>query len=76
MLAIFVDDERIHHSTEEGAWKAARQVATRESYLGIQDAARKRRPPSQNAGAWAGSILRTNGEEVGKSVYIFQTTSN
>ena len=68
MLAIFVDDERIHHSTEEGAWKAARQVATRESYLGIQDAARKRRPPSQNAGAWAGSILRTNGEEVGKLV--------
>ena len=67
-LAIFVDDERIHHSTEEGAWLAARQVATRESYLGIQDAARKRRPPSQNAGAWAGSILRTNGKEVGRLV--------
>jgi hypothetical protein len=68
ILAIFVDDERIHHSTEEGAWLSARQVATRESYLGIQDAARKRRPPSQNAGAWAGSILRTNGEEVGRLV--------
>jgi hypothetical protein len=68
ILAIYVDDERIHHSTEEGAWLAARQVATRESYLGIQDAARKRRPPSQNAGAWAGSILRTNQNEVGRSV--------
>ena len=68
ILAIYVDDERIHHSTENGAWLAARQVATRESYLGIQDAARKRRPPSQNAGAWAGSILRTNKLEVGRSV--------
>ena len=70
LLAIFVDDERVHHSTQEGAWKAARQVASRECYLGIQDAARKRRPPSQNAGAWAGSILRTNGIAVGKTVSL------
>ena len=33
--------------------------------MGIQDAARKRRAPSQRAGAWAGSIVRTNNSEVG-----------
>ena len=65
ILATFVDDERIHARSEPIAWNAAHQVATRESYLGIQDAARKRRPPSQNAGAWAGSIIRTNNKEVG-----------
>ena len=68
LLAIYVDDERIHANSEKAALQAAHQVASRESYLGIQDAARKRRPPSQNAGAWAGSILRTNGAEVGKLV--------
>ena len=65
ILVIYVDDERIHASTEEKAWAASHQVATREAYLGIQDAARKRRPPSQNAGAWAGSMVRTNNLEVG-----------
>ena len=64
-LAIYVDDERIHASSCSKAHQCARQVASRESYLGIQDAARKRRPPSQQAGAWAGSIVRTNNIEVG-----------
>ena len=64
-LAIYVDDERIHASSCDKAHQCARQVASRESYLGIQDAARKRRPPSQQAGAWAGSIIRTNNVEVG-----------
>lgn len=65
ILATYVDDERIHAETKLRAWEAAHQLSTRESYLGIQDAARKRRAPSQNAGAWAGSIVRTNNEEVG-----------
>jgi len=65
ILATYVDDERVHAGTEEKAWAAAHQIATREAYLGIQDAARKRRPPSQTAGAWAGSIIRTNESEVG-----------
>ena len=67
-LVIYVDDQRIHAPTQELAYLAARQVASRESYLGIQDAARKRRPPSQQAGAWAGSIIRTNDSEVGLMV--------
>jgi hypothetical protein len=65
ILATFVDDERVHAASEALAWKCAHQIATREAYLGIQDAARKRRPPSQNAGAWAGSIVWTNKSEVG-----------
>ena len=60
-----MDDERIHAPTETEAYRASRQVASRESYLGIQDAARKRRPPSQQGGAWAGSIVHTNNLEVG-----------
>ena len=64
-LALYVDDERVHAGSRERAWAAAHQIASRESYLGIQDAARKRRPPSQAAGAWAGSIIRTNESEVG-----------
>ena len=65
ILAIYVDDERVQAPSYELAVLAARQVASRESYLGVQDAARKRRPPSQQAGAWAGSIIHTNNEEVG-----------
>ena len=65
ILAIYVDDERCQCSSEEKAWQSAHQISTRECYLGIQDAARKRRPPSQSAGAWAGSIIRTNNQEVG-----------
>mmetsp|Transcript_11543 Transcript_11543/g.17733 ORF Transcript_11543/g.17733 Transcript_11543/m.17733 type:complete len:80 (+) Transcript_11543:2996-3235(+) len=38
------------------------------SYLGLQDAARKRREPSQEPGAWAGSVVSTQGGQVCKSV--------
>ena len=64
ILAIYVNDQRIHASSEEEAFQAAPQVASRESYLGIQDAARKQRQPSQQAGAWAGSIIHTNNNDV------------
>ena len=41
ILAAYVDDQRIHAPSEEDVYLAARQVVSRESYLGIQDAARK-----------------------------------
>ena len=50
ILAIYVDDERCHASSYELAVSSARQVASRETYLGIQDAARKRRPPLSTSG--------------------------
>jgi len=37
-------------------------------YLGIQDASRKRRPPSQAPGAWAGAVIRILKEGIGVSV--------
>lgn len=65
ILAIYVDDECTNANSEDKAWAASHQVATRESHLGIQDAAQKHCPPSQNPGAGAGLIICTNGSEVG-----------
>lgn len=56
-LLTFVDDERIAASDEELAYQAAHVLAAKQSYLGIQDAARKWRPPSKTPGAWAGSVV-------------------
>jgi hypothetical protein len=52
-LLSFVDNLRASGSSVEEAWQVAHQVASRLQYLGIQDAPRKRRPPSQSPGAWA-----------------------
>jgi hypothetical protein len=43
-------------------WEAAKRVSGVLAYLGIQDAARKRREPRQDPGAWAGAVLRTDGD--------------
>ena len=37
-------------------------------HLGIQDATRKKRPPSLDAQAWAGCIIKMDGENVEKMV--------
>jgi hypothetical protein len=64
----FVDDLRASGHSMEQAWAVARQVASRLQYLGIQDAPRKRRPPSQSPGAWAGAVFSTKDRKVTKSV--------
>ena len=46
----FVDDLRASGYDRENAWRVARQITSRLQYLGIQDAARKRRPFSQSGG--------------------------
>jgi hypothetical protein len=56
----FVDDLRSSGRAEEESWQISRQVASRLQYLGIQDAPRKRRPPVQNPGAWAGAFFSTS----------------
>ncbi|KAL7451691.1 hypothetical protein ACHAXS_000255, partial [Conticribra weissflogii] len=56
-LFTFIDDERITGPSEELTWKAGHTVAAKQSYLGIQDAARKVRSCSKNPGAWAGSVV-------------------
>ena len=42
---------------EELTWQASHALASKQSYLGIQDAGRKARPSSQTPGTWAGAIV-------------------
>ncbi len=53
----FVDNEQVVGPTKELMWQASHVLASKQSYLGIQDAARKARPCSQMAGEWAGAIV-------------------
>jgi hypothetical protein len=60
----FVDDARPTGPSKKEAWQAARKVGSTFSWLGIQDAARKRRDSSQRPGAWAGAVVVATGEGV------------
>jgi hypothetical protein len=55
-FVLYVDDNRSVGNTREEARLGARRVASVCSYLGIQDAARKRRSASKTPGAWAGTV--------------------
>ncbi len=59
-LFIYVDDCRTTGFSFEETWRVARHVASTFNHLGIQDAPRKHRGPSQEPGAWAGSIVHTS----------------
>ena len=63
-LFVYVDDLRPTGPTEEDCWLATRRVGYVLNSRGIQDASRKRRPPSQTPGAWAGSVISTTTEQV------------
>ena len=52
----YIDDIRGIGGTERVCRKTTRRVASYVNYLGQQDAPRKRRPPSQTPGAWAGAM--------------------
>ncbi|KAL7565278.1 hypothetical protein ACA910_014570 [Epithemia clementina (nom. ined.)] len=65
---LYVNDLCKTAPSEEEAWKAASQMAKAVSFYGLQDAARKRRPPSKTPGAWAGALVQTTGESVYKLV--------
>jgi hypothetical protein len=69
-ILAFIDDLRISGSSPEQAWQISRQVGARLQYLGIQDAPRKRRPPVQNPGAWAGCVFSTEGAEIIQTVSL------
>ena len=56
-LFTFMDDERVTGPDEELTWQASHVLASKQSYLGIQDAGRKVRPSSKTPGAWAGAIV-------------------
>jgi hypothetical protein len=53
-----VDDERVTGPEEELTWQVSHVLASKQSYLGIQDAGtRKVGPSSKMPGAWAGAIM-------------------
>ena len=55
-VKFFVDDFRPCGPTEELTLTATHKVETTMSYLGVQDATRKRRPCTQTPGEWTGAI--------------------
>jgi hypothetical protein len=61
---LYVDDGRLTGHDEEQCWQAARRFCSMCSYLGIQDASRKRTTPSQTPGPWAGSVVHTKDQLV------------
>ena len=63
-LIQYVDDARIVSCTAEQSWLASSQMAKGLCFLGLQDAARKRRRSSKRPGAWAGAILSTDSDKV------------
>jgi hypothetical protein len=67
-LVVFVDDLRGSGPTVELTWALSRVVASRIQYLDIQEASRKRRPPTRTPGAWAGGVFRTSSTNVCVSV--------
>lgn len=64
----FVDDLRPIASSEGECWEASQLVSKRLAYLGLQDASRKRNPPSKTPGPWAGIVVSTDDEKVHISV--------
>jgi len=68
-LTTFVDDGRATGSSSEQAWQIGQRAGKKLQYLGCQNASRKTKPPAQiNTGAWAGSIIEADDDNIYKSV--------
>jgi hypothetical protein len=67
-ILAFVNNLRASGHSVEQAWAIARQVGSRLQYLRIQDAPRKRHPPTQLPGAWVGSVFHTTQDRVIQTV--------
>ena len=61
---IYVDDVRSSAPTEWEAWAASQRTSSILNFHGLQDASRKRRPTSEEPGAWTGSVVWTTGGQV------------
>jgi hypothetical protein len=56
----YVDNVWTKGANAEECWQSTRFAASKYNFLGLQDAARKRRGPSCDAGPWAGSTVLTS----------------
>ena len=63
-LFSYIDDLRNTGPTELECWDGLHQVCSRLTWLGLQDAARKRNGPTLTPRAWAGSILHSDKDTV------------
>ena len=63
-IFIYVDDIRPTGRDSKHCTQVMRRTASYSNYLGQQDAARKRRVPSQSPGLWSGSLVKTDNENV------------
>jgi hypothetical protein len=59
-LRVYVDDGSTTAPSNEESWQTFRVVAITLTWLGLQDAAHKCHPPSQEPGTWAGSIVHSS----------------
>ncbi|MFN9979482.1 MAG: hypothetical protein ACK53Y_06195, partial [bacterium] len=66
----YVDDMRTCGNSLTEARQVSRKVAETLNWLGLQDAARKRRELSQEPGPWAGSVIKV---EPGGGIYLSVT---
>ena len=57
VIVSYVDDMRTAGFSSEECWHIMHAVASRASYLGIQVAARKTRPPAKQPGPWSGAMV-------------------
>jgi hypothetical protein len=69
-VVTFVDDLRASGHSVDNSWQVSCQLGSWLQYLGIQDAPRKRRPPSQTPGAWAGGIFSSANGQITKSFSV------
>jgi hypothetical protein len=67
-LIQYIDNLRTTAKDRWLAWSASSRIAKMCCWLGLQDAARKRREPSQSPGAWAGATVCTDWNNAYKSV--------
>ncbi|KAL7569776.1 hypothetical protein ACA910_005718 [Epithemia clementina (nom. ined.)] len=60
----------VYNGSAENAWQVGRRYTSQLQYLGIQDAPRKRRPPSKAPGAWAGLVIHVSDNPVSKTLSL------
>jgi hypothetical protein len=65
-----VDEVRPARASEAKCWDVVKRVAFVLQYMGVQDTARKRRPPSQTPGAWLRAVIWVMDDGAGISIYM------
>jgi hypothetical protein len=67
-LVVYIDDLRTVANSQKEALKSSSKVAKTCSWLGLQDAAQKRREASLEPGAWAETVIWASQVDVKKMV--------